>query len=175
VNEVGAARHGAGAPSRRAQRYGAVLPLLAAPLVLVVDVASKAAIRAALEPGVALAIADGIVRLRLGFNSGVAFGLLTDAGGALVWLTGLIAVALVAWLVASVRDGAGWRRTLPLGLIIGGAFGNVLDRAPDRLVTDFIDVGLGAARWPAFNLADSAIVVGVMGLIVLGSRAKSAS
>lgn len=144
-----------------------VLALLVAPLVLAADLASKGVARSVLEPGNAVPILDDVVRLRLGFNSGIAFGLLTDAGGALVWLTGLIGIALVAWLAGSVRDGAGWRRTLPLGLIVGGAFGNVVDRLPDGLVTDVIDIGLGAMRWPAFNLADAAIVVGVLGLIVL--------
>ena len=144
------------------------LALLVAPLVLAADLASKGVARSVLEPGNAVPILDDVVRLRLGFNSGIAFGLLTDAGGVLVWLTGLIGIALVGWLAASVRDSAGWRRTLPLGLIIGGAFGNVVDRLPDGVVTDFVDIGLGAARWPSFNLADSAIVVGILGLIVLG-------
>lgn len=157
------------APSSRAGGVTALLPLLAAPLVLAADVASKAAARSALEPGDAVQIVGDFVRLRLGVNSGIAFGLLTDGGGVLVWLTALIGTALVAWLVASVRSGASWRRTLPLGLIIGGAFGNVVDRAPDGLVTDVIDIGLGALRWPAFNLADVAIVVGVLGLILLGA------
>lgn len=161
------------APSRRARGYGALLPLVAAPLVLAADLTSKAAARSGLGPGEAVQVVGDLVRLRLGSNSGIAFGLLTDGSGALVWLTALVAVALVVWLVASVRDGFDWRRTLPLGLIIGGAFGNVLDRAPDGLVTDFIDVGIGAARWPSFNAADSAIVVGVLGLIILGATART--
>ena len=150
-----------------------LLPLLAAPLVLVADVASKAAVRSVLEPGDAVQVVGDLVRLRLGFNSGIAFGLLADGGGVLVWLTGLIGIALVGWLAASVRHRARWRRTLPLGLIIGGAFGNVVDRLPDGLVTDVIDIGLGAMRWPAFNLADAAIVVGVAGMILLAPAASS--
>lgn len=161
------------AASRPAPTAIRVLPLVAAPLVLVADVASKSAVLSALQPGDAVRIIGDVVRLRLGFNSGVAFGLLTDGGGVLVWLTGLIGLALIAWLLTSVRNGAGWRRTLPLGLIIGGAFGNVADRVPDGLVTDVIDIGLGAVRWPAFNLADAAIVVGVAGIILLAPASRS--
>lgn len=136
--------------------------------VLLVDLASKAVVRSTLEQGSAVPILGDLVRFDLGFNSGIAFGVLADGGAALVWLTALIGLALVGWLIASARAGAGYRRTVPLGLVIGGAFANVADRLPDGLVTDFIDVGIGAVRWPSFNLADSAIVVGVLTLVVVG-------
>lgn len=146
------------------------LALLVAPAVLAADVASKAAAARALTPGESVPILDGLVRLHLGFNSGIAFGLLADAGDVLVWLTALVAAALVVWLVRSYRAGEGWRRTVPLGLVIGGAFGNVADRAPDGVVTDFLDLGLLWYRWPAFNVADTAIVVGVLGLLLLARQ-----
>lgn len=131
------------------------------------DLGSKAAARSVLEPGEAIRVVGGLVQLRLGFNSGIAFGL-ADGGAALAWITALIAIALVGWLALSVRARASWHRTVPLGLIIGGAFGNVLDRLPDGRVTDFIDIGLRVTRWPSFNVADATIVVGVLALIVLG-------
>ena len=167
MNESDAVRSPTAAQSRRARGLSRVLTFGVPALVLVADVATKAAARSLLEPGEPLQVIGGLLRLRLGYNSGIAFGLLTDGGGGLLLLTGLIGLALVAWLVVSERDRASWRRTLPLGLIIGGAFGNIIDRLPDGLVTDYLDIGLGAARWPSFNLADSAIVVGVLGLIVL--------
>lgn len=147
----------------------AAIGLTTAAAVLIGDLTSKAAVNSALDPGSAIPIAGELVRFRLGFNSGVAFGLLTDAGGVLVWVTALVGIGLLAWLVVSARAGAGWRRSLPLGLVIGGAFANVADRLPDGLVTDFVDVGIGAARWPSFNLADAAIVLGVVALIVLAA------
>lgn len=93
------------AASRPAPTAILLLPLVAAPLVLVADVASKTAVLSALQPGDAVQIVGDVVRLRLGFNSGIAFGLQADGGGVLVWLTGLIGLALIAWLVTSVRDG----------------------------------------------------------------------
>ena len=146
------------------------LALATAPVVLVGDVASKVAVQSALEPGAAVAIVDEFLQLRLGFNSGVAFGMLANTGDLVVWLTAVIGIALCIWLVRQFRSGASWSSMLPLGLIIGGAFGNVLDRVSDGVVTDFIDIGGGAMRWPSFNLADSAIAVGVLALIALGAK-----
>ena len=101
-------------------------------------------------------------RLTLGYNTGVAFGMFANDG---VWplvITGLIIIILAVWLVRALRTGvippvAAW----PIGLILGGAIANFADRLPDGRVTDFLDVGIGATRWPTFNLADSFIVVGV--------------
>jgi signal peptidase II len=53
-------------------------------------------------------------------------------------------------------------RVVPLGLIFGGAFGNLIDRMRSGEVVDFLDVGIGHARWPVFNVADSAVTVGVL-------------
>ena len=142
--------------------------------VLVADAASKAAMLSLLEPGEAIDVVDGLVRWRLGFNTGIAFGILPSGGGVFVWLTGLIGIALIIWLLISLRQGASLRRTVPLALVVGGAFGNVLDRLPDGVVTDFIDLGIGTARWPSFNLADAAVVVGVVALGVFGSDARPA-
>lgn len=165
---------GARRASRWAPAFGRLAAIAAAPVVLIADVASKAAAQSALEPGAAVAIVGNVWQMRLGFNSGVAFGMLAKTGEVVLWLTALIGIALIVWLIRLFRAGAAWRRTVPIGLIIGGAFGNVLDRVPDGLVTDFIDIGLGATRWPSFNIADSAIVVGVLALIVLGQHDPNA-
>lgn len=101
-------------------------------------------------------------RLTLGYNTGVAFGMFANGG---VWpliVTGLIIIILAIWMVRALRTGeippvAAW----PIGLILGGAIANFADRLPDGRVTDFLDVGISATRWPTFNLADSFIVVGV--------------
>ena len=53
------------------------------------------------------------------------------------------------------------RAVWPLGLILGGAIGNFVDRLPDGLVTDFLDFGVGTLRWPTFNLADTFLILGV--------------
>ena len=102
----------------------------------------------------------------------MAFGLLTDQG---VWLSiiiGLVIVGLIVWFLNGVRQGqfrpaAGWA----VGLLLGGALGNYIDRLPDGRVTDFLDFGIGATRWPTFNLADSFILIGVV--LLMFAEAKS--
>lgn len=107
-----------------------------------------------------------VFRLTLGYNTGVAFGLFANGGPWPLVVTGILLAGLAVWLVGALRSGelpsvAGWA----VGMILGGAVGNFADRLPDGQVTDFLDFGLGASRWPAFNLADSFIVVGVAVLL----------
>jgi signal peptidase II len=93
-------------------------------------------------------------------NEGVAFGAL--AGGGVV-ITVLIAVALaslVGYFALRAATPALW---LPTGVIVGGALGNLADRAREGAVIDFVD----PAFWPAFNLADAGIVVGILGLLYI--------
>ena len=91
-------------------------------------------------------------------NEGVAFGALSGGGPLLVTAITLALVGLVAYFVANSNVPLLW---LPVGLILGGALGNLADRARDGAVVDFID----PIAWPAFNLADAAIVVGGLGLV----------
>jgi signal peptidase II len=107
-------------------------------------------------------VIDDFFRLTLGYNTGVAFGMFANGGLAPLVVTGVIITGLVIWFGRSLYTGhfpgqAAW----PIGLLLGGAIGNFVDRLPDKRVTDFLDVGLGAARWPTFNLADSFILIGV--------------
>jgi len=91
-------------------------------------------------------------------NRGVAFGALKDSG---VIVAALIAVALVLLIAYfAAHAGRAWL-WLPVGMLLGGALGNLADRAREGAVIDFID----PIAWPAFNLADSAIVIGVFALL----------
>ncbi len=108
---------------------------------------------------------------RLAYNQGAAFSFLSDAGGWQRWLfSGLavvISLVMVSWLRRLPRE----HKLLAAGfaLVIGGAVGNLMDRLFYGHVVDFIDVYWDASlHWPAFNLADSAITLG-MGLILLES------
>jgi len=108
------------------------------------------------------------LNLTLVYNTGAAFNFLSDAGGWQRWFfvgLGLVAaVVMVIWLTRLPR-----RERLggaAVALILGGALGNVIDRVIYGHVIDFIDVYYGRWHWPAFNLADSAITVGV-GLLIL--------
>ncbi len=103
--------------------------------------------------------------LVLVWNRGVSFGLL---GGAAVppWLlgafAGLVAVGLTVWLA---RVSGRWL-ALGIGLVIGGAVGNIIDRLRLGAVADFLDFHLGVHHWPAFNVADAAISVGLAVLVI---------
>jgi signal peptidase II len=91
-------------------------------------------------------------------NTGVAFGFFSGGGALVALLAGLALVALLVFFVRHAERPLVW---LPTGLLIGGAAGNLIDRAAEGSVTDFLDPPL----WPAFNLADAAITIGVLTLL----------
>ena len=106
--------------------------------------------------------------LVLVWNQGVSFGLFGDGGDTQRWV--LIGVALAISLGLSVwllRAGSRWI-ALSLGGIIGGAIGNVIDRFAYGAVADFLDFHVAGYHWPAFNVADSAITIGVVALLLDG-------
>ena len=100
--------------------------------------------------------------LVLVFNPGASFSFLADAGGWQKWFFVVLALAISLWLLKLLRKHA-QERLLPaaLSLILGGALGNVIDRLRFDAVVDFLDFHLAGYHWPAFNVADSAITVGV--------------
>jgi len=109
-----------------------------------------------------------VLNLTLVYNQGAAFSFLSDQGGWQRWLFSGLAVAvslvLVGWLSRLPR-GERWTAAA-LALIIGGAVGNLVDRLLHGHVIDFIDLHYGGWHWPAFNIADSAIFVGVVMVLV---------
>ncbi|MFQ5948318.1 MAG: signal peptidase II [Acidimicrobiia bacterium] len=132
--------------------------------VVILDQATKAWAQGTL-PGDPIVIIDGFFRFRFVTNSGAAFGLLRGAGSLLA-LAAIIAAVLIAIAVRSLD-----RRleAVALGMVLGGAIGNLMDRVfrgdgfLDGRVIDWIDFSF----WPTFNLADSAITIGAV-LAVLG-------
>lgn len=110
------------------------------------------------------------LNMTLAHNYGAAFSFLSDAGGWQRWLfTGLASVVTVILVVWLFRLSAREKLTAAaLGLIIGGAVGNLVDRINHGYVVDFIDVFYNDWHWPAFNLADSAITGGVILLLIDG-------
>ncbi len=99
------------------------------------------------------------------WNRGVSFGLLGDAGLApylMAGIAGLVVIGLVVWLArVAQRLLAG-----SIGLIIGGALGNIVDRLVYGAVADFVDLHAGGYHWPTFNVADAAITVGVAVMLI---------
>ena len=135
--------------------------------VVVADQALKAAIVSSMELGERIDLAFGFELARV-TNSGIAFGLLDGAGDGLVLVITAVALTLVLIWFASDASRAGlW---LGVGLLIGGALGNLVDRIRDGTVTDFIDPPL----WPAFNLADVAITFGVVVIILVTLKMPTA-
>ena len=106
--------------------------------------------------------------LTLAYNTGAAFSFLSDAGGWQRWfftvLTIVISTVLVIWLLRLPREER-WTAAA-LALILGGAIGNLMDRAIYGHVIDFLDVYYQHYHWPTFNVADSAITVGASILII---------
>jgi signal peptidase II len=133
--------------------------------VLAADQGVKAIVTSSLARGEERDVVAGmkLVNVR---NSGVAFGQLQN-GGAIV--TAVIALALVALLVYFVRNGGRPWVWLPTGMLLGGAVGNIADRVREGAVVDFIKL----PHWPAFNVADSAITVGVIVLLFVIERRSS--
>ncbi|GAB6041289.1 signal peptidase II [Endothiovibrio diazotrophicus] len=106
--------------------------------------------------------------LTLVFNQGAAFSFLSDAGGWQRWLfVGLAVLVSVVLMVWVLRLGARQRWIgSALGLVLGGAVGNLIDRIRFGHVVDFLDFHYQSYHWPAFNLADSAITVGAVMLLI---------
>jgi signal peptidase II len=130
---------------------------LVAAVTVAADQAVKAFVRSTIDRGeeVDLFLGIQLVNVR---NRGIAFGMFSDGGAALV----LFAVAaLIALLVFFVRHRGRPLVWLPTGLLIGGATGNLIDRTREGAVTDWFDL----PWWPAFNLADVAITFGVLTLL----------
>jgi len=132
--------------------------------IVVLDQITKAAALERLAPGVAVPLVDGLISLTLVMNSGLAFGLLAGLPAAWRWLVALlsiVALVVLARVAMRVLAGGGWTARLSVALIFGGAVGNLIDRARFGAVVDFVDVHVSGYHWPAFNVADSAITIGV--------------
>jgi signal peptidase II len=140
------------------------LPLLvpglaACGVVVALDQGTKALATSLVGPGDRVELLP-FLHLENVRNKGVAFGLGGDISAALIGGTIVLLVGLLVFL--ALRGGQGWLVWLPAALLLGGALGNLADRVRDGAVTDFIDLPL----WPTFNLADVAITVGVLLLLL---------
>ena len=141
--------------------------LAIAGLVIVVDQVSKIIVLSALGPFQGVSVTP-FLNLIVVLNTGISFGLFASeselARYLLVALALIVSIILMRWLASSTNRFV----CAALGLIIGGAFGNVIDRLVHKAVVDFLDFHLYGWHWPAFNVADSAITIGVA-LFVLAS------
>jgi signal peptidase II len=143
----------------RHARYGLVLALV----IVVLDLASKAWMMAFIQARGGMVDVLPVFKLVEVWNRGMSFGLFSDAGAK--WVLIALAVAISAGVIWWLRAARDWRQGWALGLVLGGAVGNILDRLRFGAVYDFLYFHLGDWYWPAFNLADSAITIGVILLI----------
>ena len=138
-------------------------------VILVLDQITKAMALRRLAPGVPVPVLDGLFSLTLVMNPGLAFGMLSGAPAGWRWIAGmlsLVALAILSVIAARLLPTGGVWTALSLGLVFGGAAGNLVDRVRFGAVVDFLDFYWRGYHWPAFNVADSAITVGV-GLLAL--------
>lgn len=144
--------------------------LLVSALVVVLDQWSKAWVLRSLPEFTDVVVIPGFWNWYRTYNTGAAFSFLANGGGWQIWLfsalAAIISVALTYALAGTQRRE--WKTALPYALVIGGAIGNVIDRVQHGHVIDFIKWYAGDHVWPAFNLADSAIVAGATGIILFG-------
>lgn len=147
--------------------------LLVSVAVVALDLATKAWIASVFDPGESHDV-TGFLRLVLVYNTGAAFSFLADAGGWQRWFFMGAAVAISAALVVMLRRQHGNAAVaVALALVLGGALGNLWDRVTLGHVVDFVLLHAGTHSWPAFNVADSAITVGVALLIWESIRPKA--
>jgi signal peptidase II len=163
------------------ERSRIVRVLAIAVVVVVLDQIVKQIALDRLSLGVPVDVVHGLIALTLVKNPGLAFGLLSGIPPGWRWLVGLLSLlALIVLLRVALRilPSGGWLEQAAIGLIFGGAVGNLIDRMRFGVVVDFVDVYFRGWHWPAFNVADSAITVGVamlaLGLLTDKSPAASA-
>lgn len=126
-------------------------------VVVALDQATKAIVVASLERGESVNVFLGIDLTHVR-NTGVAFGALAGGGVPVLVLTLLALALLVAYFAVRAGRPLLW---LPVGTVLGGALGNLVDRVREGAVIDYVD----PVFWPAFNLADAAVVLGILGLL----------
>jgi signal peptidase II len=137
---------------------------LVAVAVIVVDQITKAIVRAEIDPFEQVHVLPG-VKLVHTENTGVAFSALSG-GGPLVVIVAVVALAaLLVFFFTHLSRPLVW---LPTGLLLGGAAGNLIDRVRAGSVTDFVKF----PHWPAFNVADIAVTVGVIVLVFVLEKSK---
>jgi signal peptidase II len=136
-------------------------------VVVAADVVTKLLAESLLARHLAISVIGDYARLRLVYNQCAAFGLCLGEYSRWIFFGLAFAALFVLWsMVRAARVGDRFR-LFALALVCAGAVGNLIDRIRSSLgVVDFVDVGVGSARWPTFNVADSAITVGAIALAV---------
>ena len=144
---------------------GYLLTTVPSAVIVILDQITKALIVNTFSRGQSKEIIPGLFDLCHTRNTGVVFGMFPGRSWLFAALT-LAAIVILVLLVRSLEDSASRWQYVAYGLIIGGATGNLIDRVRVGSVTDFLDFYIGRFHWPAFNVADSAVCVGVAFLLL---------
>lgn len=139
--------------------------LLVSVIVVILDQVSKLSVRYFFDYGKAHNLFGDFVRLTYIENPGMAFGIQFGGQKFFTIFAAVAAVVIFVYIVRARTEKVSLR--LALALILGGAIGNLIDRMLYSKVVDFVDVGVGSTRWPIFNLADSAVTIGMIILVSL--------
>jgi signal peptidase II len=144
-------------------------PLFAALALIVfaLDQLTKSWIVANIRLGQPVQIVGDYLRLSLSHNNGALFGLFRDQAPVFA-IFSVVVIGLIVWYQS--RVGQSLVATTALGLLLGGAFGNLADRLQYGYVIDFVDAGIGTFRWYTFNVADASISCAIVLLILLALR-----
>jgi signal peptidase II len=132
--------------------------------VVVLDQLAKSWIVANLDIGESVALVGDLVRIIHWRNSGILFGMLPQSAGAFA-IVSLVVLGVIVFYHA--KAGRGLLVTIALGLLLGGAIGNLIDRLQYGSVIDFVDMGIGTWRFYTYNLADAAISTAIVLLIAM--------
>jgi signal peptidase II len=162
----GASGGGATASKVAAIRSGAhwATFLGTAGLVVILDQLTKAWLVANVSPGEVVNVVGDLVRLVFSQNSGALFGFFRDNAV----LFGIVSLGVVGLIVGyHARAGRSFYLSIALGLLLGGALGNLTDRLRLGYVIDFVDIGIGGVRWYTFNVADAAISTAILMLVAI--------
>jgi signal peptidase II len=175
--------HGTALESRRQRRRRWALFLGLAGAVVILDQLTKLWVDASFDlasrsipagqPGGPTELVGEYLRIAKTYNDGAIFGLLEAVAPFMALLT-LAVIAGIAWYEWRHGATAGPLVTVGLGLVLGGAIGNLVDRVRIGKVIDFVDMGVGSARWYAWNVSDAAVFIGILVLFataLLGERA----
>ena len=168
-------------PVQTRRRWALFLGL--AVVVIVLDQLSKTWVDSSFElasravpsgqPGGPTELIGDLVRIAKTYNDGAIFGFL-DATAGLMALLSLFVIGGISWYEWRYGAGLGPMVTVGLGLLLGGAVGNLIDRVRFGHVVDFVDMGIGDSRWYTWNISDAAVFIGILlllGAALLGDRA----
>jgi len=138
---------------------------------ILLDQLTKHLVRMTMSVGQSVSVVGDVVRITFVENTGIVFGIRVGPPVIFTILSGIASIGIAVYLYRNRRTG--FRMTGGLTLILSGAVGNLTDRILFAKVVDFIDIGIRHIRWPVFNVADSAVVVGMFWLLFFTFRSES--